>query len=109
MKHHTKTRSIPNIISMAEVNNDQESQTARIKANISEDIASLFTRYLASVFESDDALNDTSNELEALVLSEIILTVEEVQAVLETLLQCRCARYSISPYKTRCSPRKLPI
>ena len=85
MKHHTKTCSIPNIISMAEVNNDQESQTARIKASISEDIASLFTRYFASVFESDDAVIDTSNELEALVLSEIILTVEEVQAVLETL------------------------
>ena len=85
MKRHTKTRSIPNIISMAEVNNDQKSQTARIKAKSPEDIASLFNRYFASVFESDDAVNDTSYESKALVLSEIILTVEEVQAVLETL------------------------
>ena len=62
MKRHTKTRSIPNIISMAEVNNDQESQTARIKAKSPEDIASLFNRYFASAFESDDAVNDTSCE-----------------------------------------------
>ena len=39
MKRYTKTRSIQNIISMAEVNNDQESQTARIKAKSPEDIA----------------------------------------------------------------------
>ena len=85
MKRHTKTRSIPNIISMAEVNNDQESQTTRIKAKSPEDISSLFNRYFASVFESDDAVNDTSYESKALELSEIILTVDEVQAVLETL------------------------
>ena len=65
MKPHTKTRSISNIISMAEVNNDQESQTARIKAKSPEDIASLFNRY----FASDNAVNDTSYESKALVLS----------------------------------------
>ena len=65
MKPRTKTRSISNIISMAEVNNDQESQTARIKAKSPEDIASLFNRY----FASDNAVNDTSYESKALVLS----------------------------------------
>ena len=45
----------------------------------------MFNRYFASVFESDDAVNDTSYESKALVVSEIILTVEKVQAVLETL------------------------
>ena len=64
---------------------NQESQTARIKAKSPEDIASLINRYFASVFESDDAVNDTSYESKALVVSEIILTVEKVQAVLETL------------------------
>ena len=39
-----------------------------------------------SVFDSDDSLREeTSHDLETPVLSEIILTVEEVQAVLETL------------------------
>ena len=43
MKRHTKTRSIPNIISMAEVNNDKKSQTTRIKAKSPEDICSIAT------------------------------------------------------------------
>lgn len=55
MKRYIKTRSIPNIISMVELNNDQECKTTRIKANSPEDIASLFNDYFASVFESDDA------------------------------------------------------
>ena len=50
-----------------------------------EDIASLFKDYFASVFESDDAVIDSTYEPNAPVLSEIILTVEEDQAVLETL------------------------
>ena len=46
----------------------------------------MFNSYFASVFDSDDSLREeTSHELETPVLSEIILTVEEVQAVLETL------------------------
>ncbi|CAB3992988.1 Hypothetical predicted protein, partial [Paramuricea clavata] len=66
--------------------NGHESQSSRIKADNPDDITSMFNSYFASVFDSDDSLREeTSHDLETPVLSEIILTVEEVQAVLETL------------------------
>ena len=85
MKYKSKSRNIPNTISSAATTNiDQDTHSSRISADKPVDIANMFNNYFSSVYTSDKCVDDDTvcQEVEP-VMTDLTLTVEEVQAVLE--------------------------
>jgi hypothetical protein len=86
LKQKSKSRNIANTISSAGTNIDQEVHSSRISAENPVDIANMFNNYFTSVYTSDKCANeDTDCEQVDPVTSDLNLTVEEMQAVLENL------------------------
>ena len=65
---------------------DQDTHSSRISADKPVDIANMFNNYFSSVYTSDKCVDDDTvcQEVEP-VMTDLTLTVEEVQAVLENL------------------------
>ena len=85
LKYKSKSRNIPNTISSAATTNiDQDTHSSRISADKPVDIANMFNNYFSSVYTSDKCVDDDTvcQEVEP-VMTDLTLTVEEVQAVLE--------------------------
>ena len=82
----SKSRHIPNIVSSAVNSGTNEDDPARISADNPSDIADMFNSYFTSAYTSADNYEDTDHEqAEPAVMTDLTLTVEEVQAALESL------------------------
>jgi hypothetical protein len=86
-KNKSKSRNIPNTVSSA-VNSGTKQDPARFSADNPTDIINMFNRYFTSVYTSADNYEDTVTDLEQAgpaVMTDLALSVEEVQAVLGSL------------------------
>lgn len=88
LKLRSKSRNIPNLISMASDNNDQ----SRISADNPSRIADLFNRYFVSVFStdniqqnSDTIIPDITQVSSSPTITDLSFTTQEVLKVLESL------------------------
>jgi hypothetical protein len=82
IKNKSKSRNIPNTVSSA-VNSGTNQDPARFSADNPTDIANMFNSYFTSVYTSTDNYEDTDHEhAEPAAMTELALSVEEVQAVL---------------------------
>ena len=86
IKNKSKSRNIPNTVSSA-VNSGTNQDPARFSADNPTDIANMFNRYFTSVYTSADNYEDTADheQAEPAVMTDLALSVEEVQAVLGSL------------------------
>ena len=85
IKNKSKSRNIPNTVSSA-VNSGTNQDPARFSADNPTDIANMFNRYFTSVYTSADNYEDTDHEqAEPAVMTDLALSVEEMQAVLGSL------------------------
>ena len=87
LKQKSKSRTIPNYVSMATVNGSAADQDlVRTPAEDSMEISNLFNSNFTSVFSSEDLqFEDTSSPARELMTTDLCLTVGEVQSILVSL------------------------
>ena len=89
LKHNSKSRNIPNLVSMATTTNttagpDSQART-RTSAEDPQGIANLFNIYFVSVFSPGDSHEAPTPPPDEPCMTELSLTVPEVQSILERL------------------------
>ena len=86
LNNKSKSHNIPNIVSSTLNSINNEGNPVRLTADNPIDIANIFNRYFTSVYKTSDNHEDTDYEqVEPAVITELALSVEEVQAVLGSL------------------------
>ena len=86
LSNKSKSHNIPNIVSSTVNSINNEDNPVRLTADNPIDIANIFNRYFTSVYTASDNHEDTDHEqVEPAVITELALSVEEVQAVLGSL------------------------
>ena len=93
LKRKNKSCSIPNQISAParlfegqnSMNNDPSDETSRTTASNPAQIASFFNKYFVSVFTSENLPQEIPNEVNDPIMSDIVITEQEVESFLSTL------------------------